>query len=39
MQHVYMLEGKQVGISVKFKGFTAAWNENVNTQGEDSWKI
>ena len=37
--HIYCLEGKQVGIKVKFKGFTTLWDENHNIEGEQSWKI
>ena len=37
--HIYIMEGKQTGINVKFKGFTSVWNENVSIEGEDEWRI
>jgi len=37
--HIYTLDGRQCGIRVKFKGFTSIWDENINIDGDDGWKI
>lgn len=37
--HIYLLEGVQTGIRVKFKGFTSAWDENISLEGNDLQRI
>jgi hypothetical protein len=37
--HIYLLEGVQTGIRVKFKGFTSAWDENIALEGNDLLRI
>ena len=37
--HIFTIEDRQCGIRVKFKGFTSLWDENINTEGDDAWRI